>query len=231
MLVLVAEADVDYAEIVAESLRRDSHRVVIAGSASGARRFVERGFPDMAIVSAELPDGSGLDIVRELREESAGLPIIMLSAHDRCDDIVAGFESGADDYIGKPFHPREFVARVRAVIRRAGVRPSSASAPAEQRGIGGEGLEFDHDNSAVYLDGVNLNCTRLEFDILKELAAVPGQVLSHAFLNERIWEYSNMQDGTLLKGHISALRRKLKQAGSSGTMIRTVHGVGYSLAA
>ncbi len=230
MLVLVAEADVDYAEIVAESLRRDSHRVVIAGSASGARRFVERGFPDMAIVSAELPDGSGLDIVRELRDESDELPIIMLSAHDRCDDIVAGFDSGADDYIGKPFHPREFVARVRAVIRRTGSRSSSIPAP-EQRSLGGEGLEFDHDNSAVYLNGVNLNCTRLEFDILKELAAVPGQVLSHAFLNERIWEYSNMHDGTLLKGHISALRRKLKQAGSSGTVIRTVHGVGYSLAA
>ena len=230
MLVLVAEADVDYAEIVAESLRRDSHRVVIAGSASGARHFVERGFPDMAIVSAELPDGSGLDIVRELREESVDLPIIMLSAHDRCDDIVAGFESGADDYIAKPFHPREFVARVRAVIRRAGSRASSVPVP-EQRNLGGEGLEFDHDNSAVYLDGVNLNCTRLEFDILKELAAVPGQVLSHAFLNERIWDYSNMHDGTLLKGHISALRRKMKQAGAATTMIRTVHGVGYSLAA
>ncbi len=230
MLVLVAEADVDYAEIVAESLRRDSHRVVIAGSASGARHFVERGFPDMAIVSAELPDGSGLDIVRELREESVDLPIIMLSAHSRCDDIVAGFESGADDYIAKPFHPREFVARVRAVIRRAGSRASSVPVP-EQRNLGGEGLEFDHDNSAVYLDGVNLNCTRLEFDILKELAAVPGQVLSHAFLNERIWDYSNMHDGTLLKGHISALRRKMKQAGAATTMIRTVHGVGYSLAA
>ncbi len=230
MLVLVAESDVDYAEIVAESLRRDSHRVVIAGSASGARRFVERSFPDMAVVSAELPDGSGLDVVRELREKSAELPIVMLSAHDRCDDIVAGFESGADEYIAKPFHPREFVARVRAVVRRANSSPHSTSLP-EPRSIGGVGLEFDHDNSAVYLDGVNLNCTRLEFDILKELAAVPGQVLSHAFLNERIWEYSNMQDGTLLKGHISALRRKLKQAGSSGTVIRTVHGVGYSLAA
>jgi DNA-binding response OmpR family regulator len=90
------------------------------------------------------------------------------------------------------------------------------------------GLELDVQNQAAYLNGANLNCTRLEFDILCQRVKVPGQVLSHAFLSERVWGYKNVHDATLLKGHVSAIRNKIRKAGGNEDMIRTVHGVGYS---
>ena len=227
MLVLLAEDDEDYADIIAETLRRDSHEVVVAGSVDGAVRFARQGRPDLAVLDVMLPDGSGLDVGRSLRADRPELPIIFLSSLDRTSDIVAGFDAGADDYVTKPFHPSEFLARVRAVERRYRTSGSEES-PRTPTKLRASGLEFDENNQSAYLDGTNLNCTRLEFEILREMAAVPGQVLSHSFLNERIWSYPNMKDGTLLKGDISSIRRKLKKAGGNEEMIRTVHGVGYA---
>ena len=229
MLILVAEDDEDYAAIVAELLRRESFEVVIAGSVDGALRFAAKGNPDMAVLDVTLSDGSGLDVARALRRDRPEMPLIFLSSSDRVSDIVEGFEAGADDFIITPFHPAEFTARVRAVLRRAGAaQVQTARRPSK---IVGRGLEFDDASHAAYLDGTNLNCTRLEFDILKELAAVPGEVLTHEFLNERVWSYPQLSDGTLLKGHISSLRRKLRDASGRDDTIRTVHGVGYSFSA
>jgi DNA-binding response OmpR family regulator len=228
MLVLVTEDDEDYAEIIAETLRRDAHDVVIAGTVNGALRFSQQGFPDLAVLDVVLPDGSGIDVSRALREARPELPIIFLSSLDRAGDVVAALDAGGDDYVTKPFHPQEFLARVRAVARRAAADQGEPQRPAA--GIAGRGVEFDEHAHVAYLDATDLKCTRLEFDILRELAAVPGQVLSHAYLNERIWGYSNMKDGTLLKGHISSIRRKLRKAGDRDDTIRTVHGVGYALA-
>jgi DNA-binding response OmpR family regulator len=90
------------------------------------------------------------------------------------------------------------------------------------------GLEIDLANQAAYMDGINLNCTRLEVEILSQLVRYPGQALSHAFLTDQIWGYKNVNDATLLKGHVSAIRRKVREAGGNEDMIRTVHGVGYS---
>ena len=228
MLILVAEDDEDYAEIIAETLRRDSHEVVIAGSVDGALRFAKQGGPDLAVLDIMLPDGSGLEVGRTLRDERPELPIIFLSSLDRTADVVAGFGAGADDYVTKPFHPSEFLARVRAVQRRSATPAATEEPQHSPSKIRARGLEFDEENQSAYLNGTNLNCTRLEFDILREMAAVPGQVLSHSFLNDRIWNYPNMKDGTLLKGHISSIRRKLRKAGGEEEMIRTVHGVGYA---
>ena len=227
MLILVAEDDEDYAEIIAETLRRDSHEVVIAGSVDGALRFAKQGKPDLAVLDVMLPDGSGLDVGRTIRDDRPDLPIIFLSSLDRASDVVAGFSAGADDYVAKPFHPSEFLARVRAV-ERSYCNPRAEEPQRAPSKIQARGLEFDEDNQSAYLDGKNLNCTRLEFEILREMATVPGQVLSHTFLNDRIWSYPNMRDGTLLKGHISSIRRKLRKAGGDEEMIRTVHGVGYA---
>jgi len=216
MLILVVEDDEDYAEVAAELLRRDSHEAVIAGTVKSALRFAERRIPDMAVVDVLLPDGSGLDVCRQLRELQASLPILFLSSLDRASDVVAGFSSGGDDYVTKPFHPNEFIARVTS--------PEHGLPPR----IAGKGLELDAANQSAYLDGINLNCTRLEFEILEQMVAYPGQVLLHAFLTERVWGYSNVGDGTLLKGHISSIRRKIRDAGGNENIIRTVHGVGYS---
>jgi len=227
MLVLLTEDDEDYAEIIAQTVRRDSHDVAITHSAAAALRFVSQRQPALAILDVSLPDGSGIDLCRRLRETVPGLPVVFLSSLDRSADVVAGLEAGGDDYVTKPFNPSELLARVRAVARRT-VGANGASAPAPAQRLRAMGLELDLANQAAYLDGVNLNCTRLEFDILCEMVKFPGQVLSHAFLSERVWGYKNVHDATLLKGHVSAIRTKIRKAGGNEDMIRTVHGVGYS---
>jgi two-component system OmpR family response regulator len=227
MLILVVDDDEDYAEIIAQALRRDSHDVVTVGDGAGAVKFAEAKSPDLAILDVMLPDTSGLQLCRRIRQRLPTMPVIFLSSLDRTDDVVAGLESGGDDYITKPFHPSELVARVRAVVRRPGRGvPEAGAAP---RRIAALGLELDPVNSSASLNGINLLCTKLEFEILRELAEYPGQVLSHAFLTERVWGYKNVDDATLLKARISAIRRKIRDAGGNEDMIRTVHGVGYSL--
>jgi two-component system OmpR family response regulator len=227
MLVLVVEDDEDYAEIISQTLRRDSHDVVVTGSVASASRFSAQKPPAFAVVDVVLPDGTGIDLCRRLREQAPSLPVIFLSALDRSSDVVSGLNSGGDDYLTKPFHPSELLARVRAVARRARADLSVADVPSPQR-IRAMGLELDLANQAAYLDGINLNCTRLEFEVLHQMVQYPGQVLSHAFLSEQVWGYKNVSDATLLKGHVSSLRHKIRQSGGNEDLIRTVHGVGYS---
>lgn len=226
MLVLVVEDDEDYAEIISQTLKRDSHDVVVTGSGSAALRFSASKQPSLAVLDVLLPDGSGLDVCKKLRETQPGLPVIFLSSLDRSSDVVAGFNAGGDDYVTKPFHPSEFLARVRAVSRRS----NSNGVPVKQapQRIQALGLELDVTNQAAYLDGINLNLTRLEFELLCQLVRYPGQVLSHAFLSEEIWGYKNVNDATLLKGHVSSIRQKIRNAGGNEETIHTVHGVGYS---
>jgi len=227
MLVLVVEDDEDYAEIIAQTLRRESHDVVVTGTAGAAVRFAGSKSPGLAVLDILLPDGNGHDLLKKLREGQPSLPAIFLSSLDRISDKVAGFESGADDYMTKPFHPSELLARVRAVSRRGQASEPAAARPVPAR-IRALGLELDPANQAAYLDGINLNLTRLEFDVLCQLVRYPGQVLSHAFLSEEIWGYKNVSDATLLKGHVSSIRNKIRAAGGSDELIHTVHGVGYS---
>ncbi len=226
MLALIVEDDEDYAEIIAQTLRRESHEVITMATATAALRFAEKKPPELAVLDVMLPDGSGLDLCRQLRESMPELPVIFLSSLDRSADVIAGLNSGGDDYITKPFHPGEFLARVRAVVRRTD--PENVVERPRALKIQAMGLEIDLSNQAAYLDGINLNCTRLEVEILSQLVKYPGQALSHAFLTDQIWGYKNVNDATLLKGHVSAIRRKVRDAGGNEDMIRTVHGVGYS---
>ncbi len=225
MLVLLVEDDPDYALVSSETLRFGGHEVATASGVGSARHFVMRSRPDLAVVDVVLPDGSGLDLCRWIRERDPELPVLMLSSLDRTADVLSGFSSGADDYITKPFHPSELIARVQALTRRAQV-----SSQPERRVLNHAraGLSFDQDTKTALFKGVDLGCTETEYAILHELAAA-GQVMSYAQLNSRIWNYPNLQDGALLKGHVSSLRRKLRQAGCEGELVRTVHGVGYAL--
>lgn len=226
MLFLVVDDD-DYAAIVTETLRRDSHEVVIAGSSTSAIQFAQRRLPDMAIIDVMLPDGSGLEVGKELRSLRGNLPIIYLSGLNGVTDICAGFDAGADDYIVKPFHPSEFIRRVRAVAKRANGKASTASdaKPSEAQP---NGLEMERATKSVFFHGRDAQCSPIEFDILQHLVDYPGEVLTHEFLNEQVWGYSSMDSGTLLKGHVSALRRKFRVLGQPN-LIRTVRGVGYAL--
>ena len=226
MLVLVVEDDEDYAEIIAQTLKRGCYEVVVTGTASSAVRFASQKKPGLAVLDVCLPDSSGLDLLQRLRESLPLLPIIFLSSVDRAADVVAGLNAGGDDYMTKPFNPSELLARIRAVTRRT--NPALVTDRITPPRISAFGLELDVANQAAYLDGINLNCTRLEFEILCQIVTYPGQVLSHSFLSEQVWGYKNVSDATLLKGHVSSLRHKIRNAGGNEDIIHTVHGVGYS---
>lgn len=178
------------------------------------------------MLEAELPDGAGGALARVLRAQWPAVGLVFVSRLDRECDLLAGFAAGADDYIVKPFHPAVLVARVRALARRVD------AAGADPDPLHGCGLELDAERKTAYLDGTDLRCTPIEYAILQTMAAVPGQALPHVFINQRVWSYSNLPDGTLLKGHISALRRKLRRVRGSESMLctGTVSRVGYALA-
>lgn len=226
MLILVLEDDEDYADIISHTLKRDEHDVVVVGSVAGALKFAEKKTPDIAILDVVLPDGSGLDVCVRLREIRPGMPVVFLSSLDRTSDVIAGLNSGGDDYVTKPFHPGELLARVRAVVRRT--EPAAAQErPANQR-ISAHGIELDLATHDAWYQGTSMSCTPIEVEILEQLIRYPGQALSHAFLTEQIWGYKNVTDATLLKGHVSSIRRKIREAGGKEELVRTVHGVGYS---
>lgn len=228
MLIMVVEDDEDYAEMVSEVLRRESHEVVCAGTARAALHFAERKRPDLAMLDVMLADGTGtgIDVCRELRMAQPDVPIIFLSCLNRTSDVLAGLAIGADDYISKPFHPSELVARVRAVARRA--YPDATPPRSVSKKLSVMGLELDVSNQTAAWNGAHLQLTKTEFELLVELVKYPGQVLSHAFLTEQVWGYTNVDDAGLVKNHISSIRRKLRFGGGDGRMIRTLHGIGYS---
>jgi len=223
---LVVEDDNDYAEIIAHTLKRDGHEVVIVDTMKGAIRFAEHKQPGMAILDVMLPDGTGHDVCIALREMIPSLPVLFLSSLDRTEDVIAGLDAGGDDYLAKPFHPGELLARTRALLRRTSSEATIATIPVET--IAAHGVEVDVTNHVAWFEGTNLLCTPIEVDILAQLVRYPGQALSHAFLTEKVWGYKNVADATLLKGHVSSIRRKLREAGGHEDLVRTVHGVGYS---
>jgi DNA-binding response OmpR family regulator len=226
MRVLIVDGDAEYAAITTEALRRDGHDVTTAAGARPASRVL--GGPiDLVLLEAQLPDGSGLDLCRRIRARRPALPVIFVSARACIADVVAGLDGGADDYVAKPFHPSELNARVRAVARRAA--GGSGTVRTALPGISAGGLHLDLVNRSVTLNGVNLPCSPLEFQILRVLAEHPGQVLSHRFLMEQVWRRRDADDATLLRARIGAIRRKIRVAGGDKDMVRTVHGVGYRL--
>lgn len=226
MLVLVVEDDEDYAEVIAHTLKREGHDVVHVDSVKGALRFAEHKPPQLAVLDVMLPDGTGLELCGALRRGNSSLPVLFLSSLDRTSDVIAGLNAGADDYVTKPFHPGELVARTRALIRRSTPEAAAEATPSEK--LHSHGLEIDVTHHEASFEGQQLNFTPIEVDILAQLVRYPGQALSHAFLTEKVWGYRNVSDATLLKGHVSSIRRKLRDAGADEDLVRTVHGVGYS---
>lgn len=227
MLAMIVEEDQDYADVVANTLRWDQHDIVILESAAQAVSFTARKRPDLAIVDAELPDEPGHALCTRLRQQYQDLPLIMLGPHAGSQEVIAGLRSGADDYVQKPFHPAELLARVQALLRRSGTVSLKPLSGGQRYGF--EGLEVDLKRHSVSLDGVELSCTPVELSILTQLIQYPGEVLDHSFLTEQVWGYTEVSNAALLKGHISSIRRKIKAAGGAENMIRTLHGHGYSL--
>jgi two-component system KDP operon response regulator KdpE len=174
--------------------------------------------PDAAIVDLLLPDGNGVDVTRSLREWTA-VPIIVLSAVGEEEEKVRALEAGADDYVTKPFGPRELVARLQAALRRVGPDPGEPVLRAE-------GLELDLAAHVVRLDGADVHLTPIEFGLLTALMTDRGRLLTHRALLVAVWGPAYAEDTATLRTHIANLRRKIEPGGSR-RFIRTDPGVGY----
>jgi len=216
--ILVVDDDPAVAEMLGIVLRGDGFETVFCDHGDEAVGAFRSTSPDVILLDLMLPGKSGIDICREIRSES-GVPIIMLTAKSETVDVVLGLESGADDYIPKPFKPRELIARVRARLRR-----NDNATPAVVR-VGD--LEIDVTGHRVTRDGELIPLTPLEFDVLVTLARSPGQVFTREVLLEDVWGYRHAADTRLVNVHIQRLRAKVEKDPENPEIIVTVRGVGY----
>jgi two-component system, OmpR family, alkaline phosphatase synthesis response regulator PhoP len=220
--ILVVEDEPRIAGLVRDYLEQAGFAVLTAGDGSGALTLARTRRPDALILDLGLPGMDGLDVIRSLRRDS-DVPIVILSARGDESDRIAGLELGADDYVVKPFSPKEVVARVRAVLRRADARGN----PDEH--IASGGLEIDTARRRVTVDGRVVTLTPTEFELLVTLAREPGRVWTRSQLLDAIHGFSLDTYERAIDGHIRNLRRKLEPDATAPRFVRTVHGVGYAL--
>ena len=216
--VLVVDDDLALAEMLGIVLRGEGFEPVFCSDGSEALEVFRKSRPDIVLLDLMLPGKDGVDVCRLIRAES-GTPIVMLTAKSDTVDVVVGLEAGADDYIVKPFKPKELVARVRARMRR-----SEDSAPAELRIAD---LIIDVAGHSVRRGELNLSLTPLEFDLLLCLARKPGQVFTREALLEEVWGYRHSADTRLVNVHVQRLRAKIEHDPERPNIVLTVRGVGY----
>jgi two-component system, OmpR family, alkaline phosphatase synthesis response regulator PhoP len=219
--VLVVDDDIKTVELVKLYLNRDGYRVFTANDGKDALRLARENHPDLIVLDLMLPGMNGLDVCRTLRQES-DVPIIMLTALTTDDDRLAGLNLGADDYVSKPFSPRELAARVRAVLRRL---------PGERgpEKIIHNALTIDFLKHEAYLADKALNLTPIEFKILGALAKEPGRVFSRAQIIETALGQDFESFDRTIDVHILKLRRKLELDSRHSRYIKTIYGAGYKL--
>ncbi|MGA0611265.1 two-component system response regulator CreB [Caldimonas sp. KR1-144] len=225
--VLLLEDDPAIAATAAFALRREGWAVTQVLLVREAERLIRAEPPAVAIFDIGLPDGSGLELCRRLRQDAdprlAALPLLMLSARSEEIDRVLGLELGADDYMAKPFSPRELVARVRALLRRAALAPAAAPPPASP-------FELDEAGMRIRYAGRWLALTRLEYGLLRALLAAPTRIHSRESLLRAVWgEASDASDRTV-DTHVKTLRAKLREVTPGRDPIATYRGQGYGIA-
>jgi len=223
--ILVVDDDRQIVRLVRSYLEQAGYHVFTAYNGETALHAIRRERPDLLVLDLMLPDRDGWDITRIVRgdENMAGLPIIMLTARVEDTDKIVGLELGADDYITKPFNPHEVVARVRAVLRRAGGGPP----PSQILQVGG--LLMDLDRHEAMLDGKPVELTPTEFDLLKVLMENPGRAFTRLELIEKGLGYAYAGMDRTVDSHIKNLRKKIEPDPGNPTTIQTVYGVGYRL--
>ena len=216
--ILVVDDDAALAEMLTIVLGGEGFEPYVVADGSLALDAVHEHDPDLVLLDLMLPGMNGIDVCRAIRAES-GVPIVMLTAKTDTVDVVLGLESGADDYVMKPFKPKELVARVRARLRR------SDDAPAETLMIGD--VEIDVPAHQVTRAGRAVSLTPLEFDLLVALAQKPRQVFTRAVLLEQVWGYRHAADTRLVNVHVQRLRAKIETDPEHPEIVLTVRGVGY----
>jgi two-component system response regulator MtrA len=219
--VLLVEDDASLRESVHLLLERHAFSVVAVPDGFGALEAERAETFDAVLLDLMLPGIGGFDVCREIRRRSS-VPIVMLTARAGVADVVTGLELGADDYVTKPFEPRELIARVRAAVRRGGGDGPLDGAPI----VVGE-LSVDPVAFRAHLRGVELELTATEFRLLTELARNPGRVLTREVLLERVWGYDYLGDSRLVDMAVGRLRAKLEDDPRQPTYVLTVRGVGY----
>jgi len=219
--VLVAEDDSAIRELLVHHLERDGFVPVQAADGPSTLRLTRDGI-DLLLLDVGLPGIDGFDIARTLRREGRTTPIVMITARADEVDRVVGFELGADDYVTKPFSPREVIARVRAVLRRSGMKLDSGS---NIRHFGR--LEIDEAAREVRVDGRNVGLKPREYALLVALTSYAGVALSRDVLLDRVWGYDYDGDERTVDVHVRRLRMKLEEQHGLGACLHTVHGFGY----
>jgi DNA-binding response OmpR family regulator len=222
--VLVVDDEPIVREVVVRYLEREGHRTLEAGDGDAARGMIERADPDLVVLDVMLPGADGLELCRWIRGRSE-LPVIMLTARGEEADRIVGLELGADDYVTKPFSPRELAARVRTVLRR-----STSSAPAAATLAFGD-VELERETREARKAGALIRLTVKEFDLLWFLASHPRRVFSRDQLMASVWGYTAALDTGTVTVHVRRLREKIEDDPSQPRYLETVWGVGYRLAA
>lgn len=225
--VLIIEDDPAVAQGLQDGLARDGFAVTWKSTGADGVACAQKTMPHLVLLDVRLPDGSGFDFCRALRQKGLRMPVIMLTAQQDALDKVLGLEMGADDYVTKPFHLRELLSRIRAQLRRA--YGEFANADASHIYIGE--LLLDFTRGQVLRDEQPLNLTPIEFRLLTYLARHRGQVLSRGQIVEAVWGHSADADSEqTVNVHIRRLREKIEQDPSRPALILTVPGLGYRLA-
>jgi two-component system response regulator RegX3 len=223
--ILLVEDEASIVQPLADALGREGFNAHVATTAAEGIELGRQLQPDLVLLDLMLPDGSGFDVCRELRRQS-DVPIVMLTARGDEADRVVGLELGADDYVVKPFSAREVIARIRAVLRRAGSIPPTAEAPIEI----GE-LRLDPERRSVEHRGEPVELTRKEFELLQRLMRDAGRVVTREQLIEDVWDMNWFGSTKTLDVHISGVRRKLEEDPAAPRYIHTIRGVGFRFSA
>jgi DNA-binding response OmpR family regulator len=222
--VLVVDDEPIVREVVVRYLAREGYRTLEAGDGDVARGLIEQSDPDLVVLDVMLPGTDGLELCRWIRGRSE-LPVIMLTARGEEADRIVGLELGADDYVTKPFSPRELAARVRSVLRR-----SASAAPAAEALSFGD-VRLERETREAHKSGAPIRLTAKEFDLLWFFASHPRRVFSRDQLMASVWGYTAALDTGTVTVHVRRLREKIEDDPSQPTYLETVWGVGYRLAA
>src|SRR6195952_268043 len=222
--VLVVDDEPVLAEMVSMALRYEGWNITTAADGNAAIAAARTARPDAVVLDVMLPDMSGLDVLRKLREQNPHLPVLLLTAKDAVEDRIAGLTAGGDDYVTKPFSIEEVVARVRGLMRRTAIATAQGGSVLS---VGG--LSLDEESHEVSRDGEEISLTATEFELLRYLMRNPRRVLSKAQILDRVWNYDFGGQANVVEIYISYLRKKI-DAGRE-PMIHTLRGVGYVLRA
>ncbi|WP_449621217.1 response regulator [Robertmurraya sp. Marseille-Q9965] len=228
--VLVVDDEQSIVTLLQYNLQQSGYEVITAMDGEEGKNLAISENPDLIILDLMLPKLDGIDVCKQLRQQKVSTPILMLTAKDEEFDKVLGLELGADDYMTKPFSPREVIARVKAILRRVQVQPvMPGQLPEDTEYIKISSLKIFPEHYEAYFDEELLELTPKEFELLLYLAKHKGRVLTRDQLLSAVWNYDFAGDTRIVDVHISHLREKIEQDSKKPTFIKTIRGLGYKM--